>query len=87
MPRPVENQTMNSTDPRTDSTLTLTGTELTLPPESHLSIPILLKSPCTSFWLKNNLRSLSRHDALDVCRDAEILAAVAQARLREVMGR
>jgi hypothetical protein len=44
----------------------------------------LLDGPCTSYWLKEQIRNLDKRDVLDAMRDAELLAKVANERWQAV---
>lgn len=49
-------------------------------PPTEEQIRAILESPCTSYWLKDAIRSLESRDCLDAARDAETLAWIASAR-------
>jgi hypothetical protein len=48
------------------------------------TITELVSDPCTSYWLKDALRSAINRDLCDAVNDAEILTAVLKARLNEI---
>jgi len=54
---------------------------------NNLKIQELLDSPCTSYWLKDALRSALNRDCVDAAADAEVLAAVLTLRAEEILGR
>jgi len=45
----------------------------------------LLNDPTISFWLKDQIQKLSERDILDVARDAELLAKVADQRFKKLV--
>lgn len=45
----------------------------------------VLASPCTSYWLKNALRSALERDCVDAAADAELLARLLRARCDEAL--
>jgi len=45
------------------------------------TIPEVLADPCTSYWLKDALRSATRRDIIDALNDAETLVDLLTARL------
>ena len=53
------------------------------PTPTEEQIRAILESPCTSYWLKDAIRSLDSRDCLDAARDADTLAWIASARAGE----
>jgi hypothetical protein len=47
---------------------------------SFPTIPEILADPCSSYWLKDALRSAVRRDIVDALNDAEALIAILQDR-------
>jgi hypothetical protein len=45
------------------------------------TIPEVLANPCTSYWLRDAIRSAVRRDPVDALNDAEFLADLLTARL------
>ena len=44
----------------------------------------ILSDPSTSYWLKDALEALTTRDAVDALSDAEVLADLANLRLKEI---
>jgi hypothetical protein len=49
------------------------------------TIPEVLADPCTSYWLKDALRSAMRRDIVDALNDADFLADQLTARLESAL--
>lgn len=50
------------------------------------SIEEVLADPCTSYWLKAAISSLSQRDPVDALNDALVLAALLEALMRTALG-
>lgn len=46
-------------------------------------IATIMADPCTSYWLKDTLRSAFNRDPVDALRDAEQMVAILKLRCRE----
>jgi hypothetical protein len=48
------------------------------------TIPEVLRDPCSSYWLRNALKSAIDRDCVDAVNDAELLLALLKARNDEI---
>jgi hypothetical protein len=55
-------------------------------PDEVLEAQVVLADPSTSFWLKSAIEAALTRDPVDALNDALVLAAVLDARLRDVFG-
>lgn len=56
------------------------------PNASLPTIQQVIASPCTSYWLKDALKSALDRDCVDAARDAELLAAILSRRAAKEVG-
>jgi hypothetical protein len=66
-------------------TLEVRPATLTLPADYTRAQEVILANPATSYWLRDAIAESGQRDVLDAASDAEILCALLQQRLRELI--
>jgi hypothetical protein len=67
--------------------LTLASVPLTLPADFQEACQVIESSPCTKFVVLDGIKAIRGMDAVDAANAYEVLAALAQQRLKEVQER
>jgi hypothetical protein len=65
--------------------LELRPATLTLPEDYRRARAMILANPATSYWLRDAIAETGNRDVLDTASDAEVLCALLQQRLRELI--